>query len=72
VFEVYLDNVLAYTSGTMTPTSATKSINLSVAGKNQMKLVVTIAATTTTATTPTGPVPASLPAAPGSPLREQV
>ncbi len=43
VFEVYLDNVLAYTSGTMTTTSATKSINVSVAGKNQLKLVVTIA-----------------------------
>ena len=43
VFEVYLDNVLAYSSGTMTPTSATKSINLGVAGKNQLKLVVTIA-----------------------------
>jgi hypothetical protein len=41
VFEVYLDNVLAYTSGTMTPTTATKGINISVAGKNQMKLVVT-------------------------------
>ena len=43
VFEVYLDNVLAYTSGTMTPTSATQRINLSVAGKNQLKLVVTTA-----------------------------
>jgi hypothetical protein len=43
VFEVYLDNVLAYTSGTMTPTTATKSINISVAGKNQMKLLVTLA-----------------------------
>jgi hypothetical protein len=43
VFEVYLDNVLAYSSGTMTPTTATKNINVSVAGKNQLKLVVTIA-----------------------------
>ena len=43
VFEVYLDNVLAYTSGTMTPTSATRNVNISVAGKNQLKLVVTIA-----------------------------
>ncbi len=41
VFEVYLDNVPAYSSGTMTTTSATKNINLSVAGKNQLRLVVT-------------------------------
>jgi hypothetical protein len=41
VFEVYLDNALAYSSGTMEPTTATKSISLNVAGKNTLRLVVT-------------------------------
>jgi hypothetical protein len=40
-FQVYLDNVLAYDSGRMTGTSATKAITLDVSGKNQLKLVVT-------------------------------
>ncbi|WP_460985479.1 NPCBM/NEW2 domain-containing protein [Spirosoma fluminis] len=39
-FQVYLDNVLAYSSGTMTPTSATKSVNLNVSGKQTLRLVV--------------------------------
>jgi parallel beta-helix repeat protein len=40
-FQVYLDNVLVYNSGTMTPTSATKSVSLDVSGKQTLKLVVT-------------------------------
>jgi parallel beta-helix repeat protein len=39
-FQVYLDNVLVYSSGTMTPTTATKSVNLNVSGKQTLKLVV--------------------------------
>ena len=41
VFNVYVDNVLVYTSGTMTPATATKSIDLDVTGKQTLKLVVT-------------------------------
>lgn len=41
VFQVWLDGTLAYDSGTMNGTSATKSINLNVAGKNELRLVVT-------------------------------
>jgi hypothetical protein len=41
VFQVFLDGVKAYDSGTMTSASATKSISLSVAGKNQLRVVVT-------------------------------
>ena len=44
VFQVWLDNVKVYDSGTMYYDTATKSISLSVAGKNQLKLVVTDAA----------------------------
>ncbi|AUD01461.1 PA14 domain-containing protein [Spirosoma pollinicola] len=40
-FEVYLDNVLAYSSGVMNPTTATKSIDLNITGKQTLKLVVT-------------------------------
>ncbi|WP_461071835.1 NPCBM/NEW2 domain-containing protein [Spirosoma horti] len=40
-FQVYVDNVLVYDSGTMTPASATKSIDLNVTGKQTLKLVVT-------------------------------
>ena len=40
-FDVYVDNVLVYSSGTMTSTSATKSIDLNVTGKQTLKLVVT-------------------------------
>jgi titin len=41
VFQVYADNVKVYDSGLMTATSATKQVSLSVAGKQQLKLVVT-------------------------------
>ncbi len=41
IFNVYLDNLLVYTSGSLTSTSATKSIDLNVAGKQTLKLVVT-------------------------------
>jgi len=40
-FQVYLDNVLAYESGNMSGRSSTKSIDLNVSGKKQLKLVVT-------------------------------
>ena len=40
-FQVYLDNVLAYESGLMNGSSATKGIDLNVGGKNELKLVVT-------------------------------
>lgn len=39
-FKVYLDDVLAFDSGYMDWTSTTQSLNISVEGKNQMKLVV--------------------------------
>ncbi len=42
-FEVYLDNVLAYASGTMSGTTATKSINLNVSGKATLRLEVLLA-----------------------------
>ncbi len=41
IFQVYLDGVLAYTSGSMTGATATKSINLAVQGKSTLRLVVT-------------------------------
>ena len=41
VFEVYLDGTLAYSSGVMNGSTATKNINISVAGKNELKLVIT-------------------------------
>lgn len=41
VFQVYLDGVKVYDSGIMRPATATKSMNLSVAGKNQLRLVIT-------------------------------
>ncbi|WP_425291094.1 PA14 domain-containing protein [Spirosoma linguale] len=40
-FDVYLDDVLAYSSGVMGPTTATKSIDLNVSGKQTLKLVAT-------------------------------
>ena len=40
-FQVYLDGVLAYESGTLSGTSATASVDLDVSGKNELKLVVT-------------------------------
>ncbi len=40
-FQVYLDGVKAYDSGTMTGSSATKSITLDLTGKSELRLVVT-------------------------------
>jgi NPCBM/NEW2 domain-containing protein len=40
-FEVDLDNVKAYDSGLMTDSTATQSITLNVANKNELKLIVT-------------------------------
>ncbi|MFD2934253.1 NPCBM/NEW2 domain-containing protein [Spirosoma flavum] len=40
-FNIYVDNVLVYSSGKMTPASATKSIDLNVSGKQTLRLVVT-------------------------------
>ncbi len=40
-FQVWLDGTLAYDSGLVTSLSAIQSINLSVIGKNQLKLIVT-------------------------------
>ncbi len=42
-FDIYVDNVLVYSSGTMTPATATKSVSLNVSGKQTLKLVVTTA-----------------------------
>jgi hypothetical protein len=41
VFQVYLDNVLSYTSSTLTGSSATQQVNLNVTGKQTLRLVVT-------------------------------
>ena len=41
VFRVYLDGTIAYDSGTMTGSTATKTINLAVTGKSELRLVVT-------------------------------
>ena len=41
VFQVWADGTKIYDSGTMTGSSATRSINLSLAGKNELRLVVT-------------------------------
>jgi hypothetical protein len=46
VFQVYLDNVLAYDSGVMGTTTATRQINLNTTGKSQLGLVVTDAGNT--------------------------
>ncbi|ADB40331.1 NPCBM/NEW2 domain-containing protein [Spirosoma linguale] len=40
-FEVYLDNVLTYSSVRMNPAMATKTIDLDVSGKQTLRLVVT-------------------------------
>ncbi len=40
VFQVYLDNVLAYDSGTMTGASATKAVSVDTTGKAALRLVV--------------------------------
>lgn len=44
VFQVYLDGVKAYDSGTVTGSALRKNVNLSVANKNELRLVVTDAA----------------------------
>jgi len=41
VFQVYLDGVKAYDSGTMTGADATKQVDLDLAGKRELRLVVT-------------------------------
>lgn len=41
VFQVYLDGQKAYDSGTMTGASATKQVDLNIAGKHELRLVVT-------------------------------
>ena len=41
VFRVYLDGTIAYDSGTMTGSTATKTINLDVTGKSELRIVVT-------------------------------
>ena len=41
VFQVFLDGVKAYDSGTMTGSSATKQIDLTVSGKTELRMVVT-------------------------------
>jgi hypothetical protein len=41
VFQVFADGIKIYDSGVMGPTTATKSVNLSVANVQQLKLVVT-------------------------------
>lgn len=41
VFQVWIDGVKAYDSGTMGPTTATKAIDLDVTNKSQLKLVIT-------------------------------
>jgi hypothetical protein len=41
VFQVWADGTKIYDSGTMTGSSATRSINLSLAGKNELRLIVT-------------------------------
>jgi hypothetical protein len=42
-FLVYADNILLYNSGVMYGFSATKTINVSVAGRNELKLIVNYA-----------------------------
>lgn len=41
VFEVWADGVKLFDSGVMTPTSQTKSINVNVAGRQQLRLIAT-------------------------------
>ncbi|MFD2571558.1 NPCBM/NEW2 domain-containing protein [Spirosoma soli] len=40
-FQVFVDNALVYSSGTMTTTAPTKSVNVNVSGKQTLRLVVT-------------------------------
>ena len=41
IFQVWLDGTNVYDSGMMTASSATKTVNVSVSGKNTLKLIVT-------------------------------
>ncbi|NJD03377.1 MAG: hypothetical protein FIA99_12475, partial [Ruminiclostridium sp.] len=41
VFQVFLDGVIAYDSGTMNPGTATRSISLNVTGVQKLRLIVT-------------------------------
>lgn len=41
VFQVWADGTKLFDSGAMTGTSATKSVNVSVSGKNELRLIVT-------------------------------
>ncbi len=41
VFQVWADGTLLYDSGAMTGSTVTKSVDVSVAGKNELKLIVT-------------------------------
>ena len=43
VFQVFVDKVKVYDSGVMRGSSATKSVLVSTAGKNELRLVVTTA-----------------------------
>ena len=54
VFEVYAGATKVYDTGLMTAATATKTIDVSIAGASELRLVVTTAATTSTTTTPTG------------------
>ena len=40
VFQVYLDNVLAYDSGTMTGATAAKAVSVNTTGKTALRLAV--------------------------------
>jgi len=41
IFQVWGDGVLLYESGVMTGSTPTKSVNVNIAGKSQLRLVVT-------------------------------
>ena len=42
VFQVYLDGVVAYDSGTMTGATATKAVSVNTTGKSALRLVVAV------------------------------
>ena len=41
MFRVYADGALLYDCGVMTGSTATRNVNVSVAGRNELRLVVT-------------------------------
>jgi hypothetical protein len=41
VFQVWADGTKIFDSGTMTGSTATKNVNVNVAGKKELKLIVT-------------------------------